>query len=419
MRDDKSQVDIDISNGTCYYAVNTKAKTDYIPCGNVAAGVDWPCCVAGDICLGSAACYHRHFDITYLAGCTDPSYKDSTCPFKSQFGGQQWVGLENCKYDTDLWAGCKEIGDVPGSRPPASCTCSPDTEVFSDRPVLANIAQLPTSLGGTISWYNGMKPLYTDPTPSVTDTPTKTATTTATTTATSRSNPPPNTVNPASDPGATQPSTIFWNPSESTTSPASVGTTPSTVVPPSNQPDQSASTPTGTNLSTAAQAGVGIGAGFGALLIGGLIYLVFFLRKRKGIQRDNAMAQSDLPDGPGPVNLIPPQDDPTSPTATELAADELKRASELPGSPAASELAAPQRSFRAYNPHLHGNYAQKPPGSQTRVDHDQTLSRDSSLVSPMSPSSVKAEHGSTGVPANEEDAKKGSTITEPVYELEG
>lgn len=60
MRHDKQPDDneVDISNGTCYYAANTQAKSDYIPCGNVDIGANWACCVAGDICLGSSACYH-------------------------------------------------------------------------------------------------------------------------------------------------------------------------------------------------------------------------------------------------------------------------------------------------------------------------------------------------------------------------
>ncbi|KAI0885493.1 uncharacterized protein GGS22DRAFT_187777 [Annulohypoxylon maeteangense] len=405
MRHYKSDPDISISNGTCYYAVNTEAKDDYIPCGNVGVGVDWTCCIAGDICLGSSACYHRHFDITYIAGCTDPDYKDSSCPSKGGFDKQQWVGLENCKYDTNIWAGCQELGDLPGFHPPTPCTCSKEVEVLTDKPVLDNIAQLPTGLGGSISWYTGMKPVVTTDTPVKTDTATKTVTS-------SSSNKPSSAGNPVTDPNAPLASTIFWNPSQSTSPPAQVSTTPSTVVPPSNQPDLSSSTPTGTNLSTAAQAGIGIGAGLGAIILGGLLYLIFFLRKRQGILRDNARAQSDLPTDPT---------DPSSSACTELAADELKRASELPGSPAASELPSPmspQRSFRAYNPHLHGNYAQKSPGSQTRIDEEKTEDPLVSPLSPTAPSSMKAEKGSPNDNEND-DAKKDPVTTGPVYELEG
>ncbi|KAI1462604.1 hypothetical protein F4805DRAFT_3101 [Annulohypoxylon moriforme] len=400
--------DISISNGTCYYDEDSKILKDYIPCGNVATGRNWTCCAAGDICLSNSACYHRHFDITYLSGCTDSSYQDSSCPYKGVYYDRVWVGLVHCEYDTDRWAGCDELNDDVPSSKPSACSCSEANEIISDGPVFDNIAQLPTSSGGSISWYTGMKPSY-----GTTIAPPSTHS--ATTTVTSPLDKPSNVANPIS--GGPQPSTIVWNPEETSSSPVQVSTTPSTVIPPSNQPDQSAGTPTGTNLSTAAQAGIGVGAGVGAILLGGLLYLVFFLRKRQGILRDNAKAQSDLPGGPT---------DPTSPAYTELAADELKRASELPGSPAASELpspTAPQRSFRAYNPHLHGNYAQKSPGDQTRIDEEKTLGAEGeSLVSPTSPLSPtspnKAEKGSPGVPENENgDAKKGPT--EPVYELEG
>ncbi|KAI1440592.1 hypothetical protein F5Y02DRAFT_422894 [Annulohypoxylon stygium] len=412
MRHDKQPDDneVDISNGTCYYAANTQAKSDYIPCGNVDIGANWACCVAGDICLGSSACYHLRFDVTYLAGCTDPDYRDNTCPPKGKFAKQQWVGLENCKYDTDVWAGCAEIGDVPGSKPPAMCICSKEVEVLTDKPVLDNVAQLPTSLGGTISWYDGMSPS------ALTLFPTHTLPSIIVTSTSSHPSATANPISdPISDPNAIHPSTIVWNPSQSTSSVVQVTTTPSTVTPSSNQPDLSASTPTGTNLSTAAQAGIGIGAGVGAILLGGLVYLVFFLRKRQDLLRGNA-GQFDLPCDP--TDPIDPTD-PTSPTPTELAANELKRASELPGSPVVSELAsptsptAPQRAFRAYNPLLHGNYAQQP---QTRID-EKTLGNEGSA--PASPLSPVDEKGSLGFPEDERDAKKSPTTTGPIYELPG
>lgn len=51
---------INVSNGTCYFAENTETKGNFIPCGNAAHG-HWPCCHAGDFCLGlndANACYN-------------------------------------------------------------------------------------------------------------------------------------------------------------------------------------------------------------------------------------------------------------------------------------------------------------------------------------------------------------------------
>lgn len=45
-----------------------------------------------------------------MAGCTDQSYVDKTCPQKLGFKNQEWVGMIHCgtesNGDTD-WGGCK------------------------------------------------------------------------------------------------------------------------------------------------------------------------------------------------------------------------------------------------------------------------------------------------------------------------
>lgn len=47
---------------------------------------------------------------TYVAGCTDPTYGDSTCLGKLGFGDQEWVAIHHCgttsSGDTN-WGGCK------------------------------------------------------------------------------------------------------------------------------------------------------------------------------------------------------------------------------------------------------------------------------------------------------------------------
>lgn len=46
-----------VSKGTCYYKAGAQANSAYIPCGNSAYGV-YSCCMAGDQCLSSNACYN-------------------------------------------------------------------------------------------------------------------------------------------------------------------------------------------------------------------------------------------------------------------------------------------------------------------------------------------------------------------------
>ncbi|KAI8957209.1 hypothetical protein F5Y11DRAFT_364070 [Daldinia sp. FL1419] len=341
----------DISDGACYFAVNAEAKSDYIPCGNVYSGSDWHCCMAGDICLGDNACFHKNLGITYLAGCTDKQYGAPECPFKGKYSGQQWAGLQRCDGIKDgdrIWAACEETDDLPGLKPPARCACSDDTQVISDKPKLDNIAQLPTGLGGTISWYDGMKPAVT---------------TTA-------------------KPSLTKPiTTSSLDPSS--TLPLNIASGGNPVMPPTDAPTASTNTGTEpTNLSTTAQIGIGVGAGAGALLIGCLAFLVVLLRTRS--KKKKARIQSALQDisHPGsPLDSAAPflsghhgQADTTYPAfKAELAADEPNSATATAGqpsplspsavstalSPTAPSFKSQQKQYTAYNPTLHGNYAEK------------------------------------------------------------
>jgi hypothetical protein len=61
----------------CYYAAGKAALDQYIPCGG-GSGVS-ACCLAGDFCLQDGACYSPSTQMTYIAGCTDPTYSDSSC----------------------------------------------------------------------------------------------------------------------------------------------------------------------------------------------------------------------------------------------------------------------------------------------------------------------------------------------------
>jgi hypothetical protein len=80
-----------VSNGTCYSAAGERLHESFIPCGNAALGHQ-TCCRAGDNCLMDNSCFgivnggvgYGSF-LTYMAGCTDPDYRDPSCP-KKEFG---------------------------------------------------------------------------------------------------------------------------------------------------------------------------------------------------------------------------------------------------------------------------------------------------------------------------------------------
>lgn len=78
---------IHVSNGTCYSGRDLKANSSMIPCGNDYYG-HIACCQESDTCLESNSCFNGEYFVTYVAGCSDPSYEDESCPDKSRDGGE-------------------------------------------------------------------------------------------------------------------------------------------------------------------------------------------------------------------------------------------------------------------------------------------------------------------------------------------
>jgi hypothetical protein len=73
-------LDLVYADAGCYYAANARAASIIIPCSS-APGFS-TCCQMGDLCLSNNACWNPQYNITYLYGCTDPSFTDNTCPYK-------------------------------------------------------------------------------------------------------------------------------------------------------------------------------------------------------------------------------------------------------------------------------------------------------------------------------------------------
>lgn len=66
---------------------------------------------------------------TYIAGCTDATYGDATCPQKLGFGDQEWVAIDHCGTDSQgntEWGGCKNtpVNDTQLTKL-ANSMCSP------------------------------------------------------------------------------------------------------------------------------------------------------------------------------------------------------------------------------------------------------------------------------------------------------
>lgn len=75
------EINLFVSNGTCYTGPYLEADEDMIPCGN-DANDHAACCQAGDNCLESNVCFNGEFGVTYIAGCSDVTYEHPSCPHK-------------------------------------------------------------------------------------------------------------------------------------------------------------------------------------------------------------------------------------------------------------------------------------------------------------------------------------------------
>ncbi|CAN8104184.1 unnamed protein product [Discula destructiva] len=117
-----------------------------------------------------------------MAGCTDQSYVDKTCPQKLGFKDQEWVGMVHCgtgaNGDTD-WGGCKvdpanatDLFKLPNE----SCDDYCSTTLWVGAADIPLYAVLPTSTGGSISWASDFNPTATSRAPGTPGTATPTAT---------------------------------------------------------------------------------------------------------------------------------------------------------------------------------------------------------------------------------------------------
>ena len=71
---------VSAQDNQCFYAANKRAGSIIVPCSNVGGYAS--CCQQGDICLSDCACWNPTYNVTYLYGCTYPSYTHYTCPYK-------------------------------------------------------------------------------------------------------------------------------------------------------------------------------------------------------------------------------------------------------------------------------------------------------------------------------------------------
>ncbi|OLN88138.1 hypothetical protein CCHL11_00154 [Colletotrichum chlorophyti] len=241
-----------VSSGSCYFAPGQEVQ-EWLPCGNAELG-DKTCCSRGDMCLSSKACYNQRFGITYLAGCSDPEYRHSSCPDKGAYRDQPWAGLVYCNGTSEQWVACKQSARPTTLTSADACWCpqTSRTVAFTDASVLDDVVRLPTALGGSVIWQPGYVPMPTqlDTAPTPTSEPLSNPTTTTAKVSTPRTS----SASQATETDATEPITD-------------------------------------TGMATSTKVGVGVGVGVGCMvLLGVLVYLFFAQRKmqRQYEERENS-----------------------------------------------------------------------------------------------------------------------------------
>ncbi|KAE9372665.1 hypothetical protein N431DRAFT_483415 [Stipitochalara longipes BDJ] len=279
-----SDPNIFVSNGTCYTASGEKLDKSFIPCGNDAFGHQ-TCCGAGDNCIADRACFGIHGSgygsyLTYWAGCSDPEYKDASCPKKDV--DQPWVALTLCDNSNGEWAICSQEGNPSTLQPGSFCSCtvaSSATVAFSDSTSLTNICSLPQSTGQSIKFFAGHTPTSSLASGSAVQTQSS-----GSTSADGGSSNAPSSATATSGPGSTKAAptnsgsasvTVFTSNSKTITS--SIAPT-STSLPSGNVAGNSS---TGSGLSLGAKVGIGVGAAVGGLILLAAILALFLLRRKR------------------------------------------------------------------------------------------------------------------------------------------
>ncbi|KAI1762860.1 hypothetical protein GGR53DRAFT_467903 [Hypoxylon sp. FL1150] len=333
-------------------------------------------------------------EINYLAGCTDSTFKSPQCPDKGQHGDQQYVRIVSCDDEDEEWSGCFSNKDTPDDDPNVECECDLEDLVLTTAS-LSIVGSLPSTQGGTIAWYTGMKP--TSPShPSSSSSPSTSPKPKPTSTSAKPSTPSTQAAASTSMTSATSTLASTLPPS------APAEPLPTTTIPPDGTPvasDPGTPVSSGTtepSTSTATYVGVGVGVGVGAILIGCLLYLALLLRKRKRTGRDDDGADQMAYMGEPTIPVLPPappgNDEYPTGTAffsSELPADGPKKTSSDPNSP---ESVLPphspqQRQYNAYNPLVHGNY----------VERRESARSGSEAAFPVSPwSATSHEHSQQG-----------------------
>ena len=172
------------SFGKCYFdSSGTEAPGRFIPCGNVNYG-NISCCQSGNMCLDSHACYDGLTGMTYVGGCTDESYSDTSCPQKGTYGGmhppshptqpqpcaqtnppspgEAWLGYTYCNGTSNEWVGCDDNHGTATVTKTSACWCPTPTgdriAPLAGAATLTDVVSLPSATGQKLDYKGGNAP---------------------------------------------------------------------------------------------------------------------------------------------------------------------------------------------------------------------------------------------------------------------
>lgn len=289
---------------------------------------------------------------TYIAGCTDSTYQDSSCPNKGNYTDYQWVGLQSCNpYGKEPWVGCVNDGSatVTVSEESEGCTCDltgddPD-QVLIDTSIGTAAGFLPDSLGDKIDFLPGIMPVHTSlPSSSTTSSTTKSSST------------------PSSSASTIRSSTSTSSTAPSHTSSASTSTPTPTSVSAAAIPSASKT------ISTGAKVGIVISALAGAAIM--IVLAIFLIRRRKRELQQSCASDVGSLEKP-PLDLEPtlPAVGTPDPQQSPIG---YSFKPELPGSPTYQEI--------------------NEVGSRGKYDYDAQGHLSPSLISPTSSVAGRSDH---------------------------
>ncbi|KAF1975320.1 hypothetical protein BU23DRAFT_82601 [Bimuria novae-zelandiae CBS 107.79] len=347
-----SDLNILVSNGTCYSKAGEKLDESFIPCGNTAFGFQ-TCCGAGDNCLADNACFGHHgngygSDLTYQAGCTDPDYNDDSCPDKRGID-QPWIALTRCDDDEAVWGACSQEGNPSTLQPGSFCSCTEEAQfsptAFRDAPTLALFAALPTATGESIRFENGHVPSgdpASDSSPAETGS-SSAGSPSAGSSGTSGGGSAPSRTNAAGTPaGSGAANSPTGSPTVSPTgstsgdpSPSSSGSSESgSNGSPSSDPPSSGSS---SGLASGAKIGIGVGVALGLLVILAIIGAILLRRRRRRRSQTAAATEVEKGDSKDPAAVAGRVSDATAadPRISDVtgATENTNKVSEADGKP--------------------------------------------------------------------------------------